>query len=197
MERFWEIDSLRGIAIILMIISNLMTDLIYFNIYGGGIFWKYFAYSVASVFILLAGISLTLSYSRASEKSFKKYLKRGLKIFSWGLLITVFTWFFIKDFVIFGILHFIGISIILVYPLIKYKLANLAVGIGIILIGIYTIGLRFTFPYLLWLGFVPSWFYSVDYFPLLPWFGVFLIGIFIGNWAYPNYNPPLTQTKRS
>jgi uncharacterized membrane protein len=35
------------------------------------------------------------------------------------------------------------------------------------------------------LGFKPSQFYTVDYFPILPWFGVVLIGIFIGNTLYP------------
>ncbi|MCD4800984.1 MAG: DUF1624 domain-containing protein, partial [Methanococcoides sp.] len=31
----------------------------------------------------------------------------------------------------------------------------------------------------------PTGFRSYDYFPLIPWFGVMLIGIFIGNELYP------------
>jgi uncharacterized membrane protein len=37
-----------------------------------------------------------------------------------------------------------------------------------------------------WLGLKPANFYSFDYFPLLPWFGLLLIGIFLGNIFYPN-----------
>jgi uncharacterized membrane protein len=37
---------------------------------------------------------------------------------------------------------------------------------------------------LLWLGFVPYNFYTLDYFPIFPWFGLVLIGIFLGNKFY-------------
>ena len=36
-----------------------------------------------------------------------------------------------------------------------------------------------------WLGFRPRNLYTVDYFPVLPWFGWFLIGSSIGKIAYP------------
>jgi uncharacterized membrane protein len=35
------------------------------------------------------------------------------------------------------------------------------------------------------LGFEPNFFFSFDYFPILPWYGVVLIGIFMGNLIYP------------
>ncbi len=97
-----------------------------------------------SIYIhFLMGVSLTLSNSRAQITGkyregglFKKYLKRGLKIFSLGLLITLATWIFIpQEFIIFGVLHFIGISIILSYPFLKSKYLNLFLGIGLIIIG--------------------------------------------------------------
>ena len=33
---------------------------------------------------------------------------------------------------------------------------------------------------------MPENFYALDYFPLLPWFGVVLIGVFLGNSLYQN-----------
>lgn len=192
-ERFWEIDSLRGIAIIMMIISNFVTDLNYFDVFEvdvGG-FWWYFAYVTASIFILLVGVSLTLSYSRAKLQgnvNYKKYLRRGLKIFSWGLIISMVTWAFMGNgFVVFGVLHLIGISIVLAYPLLRFKYLNLLTGVAIILAGIYLQGFAFGFLWLLWLGFIPAGFYSIDYFPILPWFGLVLIGLFAGNISYKNY----------
>jgi uncharacterized membrane protein len=42
----------------------------------------------------------------------------------------------------------------------------------------------FGFPWLVWLGFRPHGFHSIDYIPLLPWFGIFLLGIFMGDTFY-------------
>jgi len=196
MDRFWEIDILRGTAIIMMIVSNLITDLNYFKVYGIEIrsgFWRYFALITATIFIFLVDVSLTLSYSRAkrckTEKELHvKYIERGLKIFSWGLVITLVTWIFLGEgFVIFGILHFIGVSIIMAYPFLKHRYWNLFLGIVCISLGMYLRNLTVDFPWLLWLGFTPSQFYTVDYFPIFPWFGVVLIGLFFGNLLYPNH----------
>jgi len=192
-ERFWEIDSFRGIAIILMVVSNFITDISYFGIYSINTysgFWLYFARTVVSMFILLAGISLTLSYSRVKSKPprniHKKYLLRGAKIFGLGLLITLVTWMFLKeDFILFGVLHLIGISIILGHFLLKRPKLGLLLGISFVLIGIYLQTMAFGFPWLAWLGFRPEGFYSVDYVPIFPWFGLFLIGMFLGNKFYP------------
>jgi uncharacterized membrane protein len=191
-KRFWEIDSLRGIAIILMVISNFVTDVSYFgishvDIYSG--FWLYFARGVVSMFILLAGISLTLSYSRVRDKRPKeirrKYLLRGMKIFGLGMAITVVTWIFLRqDFVLFGVLHLIGFSIILGHFLLRKPRLGLFLGISLILVGLFLQTITFNFPWLVWLGFRPEGFYSVDYVPVFPWFGLFLTGMFIGSFLY-------------
>lgn len=195
-KRFWEIDVLRGIAIIMMIIFHVLFDLNFFGIYEVEVFsgfWWWFARITAISFLLLVGVSITLSFSRLikvkkSGKFFSKYLKRGLIIFSFGLLITLFTRIFLgKGFVIFGILHLIGISIILVYPFLKFRYFNLFLALLVIFAGIYLQQFTFNFDWLLWLGFVPHSFYSVDYFPVFPWFGVVLMGVFFGNLLYPNY----------
>jgi len=192
-KRLWEIDSLRGIAIILMVISNFVTDVSYFGIYSINTysgFWMVFARLVVSIFILLSGISLTLSYSRIGSKKrseiHKKYLLRGAKIFGSGMVITMVTWVFLKeDYVLFGILHLIGISIILGHFLVRKSKLNLFLGVSFLLFGIYLQNLAFGFSWLVWLGFRPEGFFSVDYVPIFPWFGLFLIGMFLGNKFYP------------
>lgn len=194
-KRFWEIDFFRGIAIIMMIIFHVLYDINYFGVYNiillSG-FWQVFAHITAGIFIFLFGISLTISYSRAGAVKTKrqlrlKYLGRGLKIFSLGLIITLITYLFLNQgFIIFGILHFIGISVILAYPLLKYRTLNLLLGISFIVIGFYFSALTFGFPWLLWLGLKPAFFYTLDYFPVLPWLGLALIGLFAGNTFYKN-----------
>ena len=197
-KRFWEVDSLRGIAVILMIAYHFLFDLSFFGVYNidvnSGLPW-FVARLTASTFIFLMGLSLTLSSSRAEMSGnyihtnlFRKYLSRGIRIFTLGLIITLTTWFFIpQEFIIFGVLHFIGISIILAYPFLKRKNLNLILGIIIIIVGIYLENLSFSFDWLMWLGFVPSTLQTVDYFPIFPWFGIVLLGIFFGRLLYKNY----------
>lgn len=184
MQRFWEIDVARGAAVVMMIAFHLFFDLNYFGIiansFGSG-FWWGFARFIASTFIFLAGISVTISYARKGNS-----FLRGAKIFGFGLLITLMTWLLLKNGTIyFGILHFIGISVMLSPLFMKFKKINVLIGLAIIGIGIYLSGFVFNFPWLLWLGLAPSGIYMLDYFPIFPWFGLFLIGMYFGKRFYP------------
>lgn len=187
-KRFWEIDFLRGIAIILMICFHIAYDLKYFELLNFNIdstTWTIFRISIFSLFFVLVGISLSISKSRG--KQFKDFFIRGLKVFFWGLIITLVTYIFMRQgFVSFGVLHFIGLSIILAYPFLKFSYLNLLLAVPIIVFGLYLFSVSFNFEWLLWIGLKPSGFYTVDYFPLLPYFGIILIGIFLGKKLYPN-----------
>ncbi|DAC72013.1 MAG TPA: DUF1624 domain-containing protein [Thermoplasmata archaeon] len=195
-ERFWELDALRGIAIILMVVYHLVFDLNYFGLYStdlDSLPVLLFLYPISGTFLLLVGISLTISYSRVQKKLVKrqlqlKFLRRGAGVFGLGLFITLVTWVYPHDgFIVFGVLHCIGLSILLVYPLIRFRRLPLVLGAFCVLLGVFLrIAVVVDFPWLLWLGFVPTHFYTLDYFPLLPWFGVVLIGVFLGNSLYQN-----------
>ncbi len=196
--RFWEVDLLRGIAVVMMIVFHFFYDLNYFNIYGVDIstgFWFIFPRITAGIFILLVGVSLSLSYSRAEvlgrkDRMFIRLLKRGIWIFSLGMAVTVVTYLIVEErFIVFGILHFIGVSIILAYPFLKLKLKalNLGLGAAAIALGLYLQSLSFPYPWLLWLGLAPEGFYTLDYIPIFPWFGVVLWGIFLGSSLYGDY----------
>lgn len=196
-KRFWEIDFLRGVAILMMITYHTLVFRSYFgeNDFNlSSVFWRLFQITTASIFLFLVGVSLTLSYSRfkqkyGTERLFTKFFKRGLIIFSLGLCMTAFTWLFLrKNYVRFGILHLIGITIILAYPFLKAHFWSLMLGAACIIIGICAMTTSFDFSLLMWLVFMKSQYYhTVDYFPLMPWFGVTLVGLFIGNYLYPRY----------
>ena len=139
--RYWEIDTVRGVAIILMVFYHLMWDLNYFgvvtlNMLSGP--WQWFARSIATMFIVVLGISLVVSTAHSDRsRLFPKFFLRGTKIFGLGLIITMATYFFLgQGFVIFGILHLLGFSIVAAYPFMPYRWRYLTLITGLILIGL-------------------------------------------------------------
>ena len=192
--RLWEIDVFRAVAVILMIFFHLLYDLHFFEVIQWKIWSGYsirIASCIASIFFILVGMCLTISYSKSkqtlSENQIRiKFIKRGLKTFLLGMIITALFLIVIPErSIIFGVLHCIGVSIILSIPFLKYRLPNIVLGIILVGLGLFLKGFTFDFAWLLPFGFMPHVYVTSDYFPLLPWFGVLLIGIAIGNLLYP------------
>jgi uncharacterized membrane protein len=193
-KRFWEIDLVRTVAVIIMIVFDVLYVLNYLRIQNTGVpspyhgFWWWISIVNASVFIFLAGVSLTISQARASKRM-SSFMLRGLQIFGWGMVITLLTWLIApEEYVIFGILHFFGIAFILAPFFTRFRFINLILGIALLAIGIYLQEQRIfvDFPWLLWL--MPYSFGTLDYWPLVPWFGLFLVGMFAGKMLYPQGN---------
>jgi uncharacterized membrane protein len=195
-SRFYEIDFLRGIAILMMVIFHTIFDLSYFGIWQVVVssgFWRFFALSTASLFLLIVGVSFSLSYSRAygtlpGKLLFLKFLYRGIGIFLLGLLVTLGTWLYLGEgYIVFGILHLIGVSVILAPFFYRFGKYNIPLGIACIAAGFVV--MNFHGPiWLLPLGVTPATFWSVDYTPIFPWFGMVLIGIGAGEMLYPRGN---------
>ncbi len=192
--RFYQIDFSRGLAVALMVIFNWSVTLDYFKVFsmgGGWLYWWLFPRLVAGAFILLAGISFFIMAEKIKnhEELKKKSFLRGAKIFSLGLLATAATFFLTPAQTIwFGILHFFGISFMLAPFFRNLGKANLFLGLLLLAAGFYMNTLPQQNSFLLWLGLPPENFQTFDYFPLLPWFGVFLIGIFSGEKLYRKFS---------
>jgi uncharacterized membrane protein len=188
--RYWEIDTARGLAVLLMVVFHYSFTLRYFGVYdvgGGWLYWELFPRFIGSMFITVSGISLALAYGRLPWAVFRaRNIVRGLKILVCGLLITVATAVLLPEgTIVFGILHLLGTSILLALPLARFPRLALLAGVAALALGVSFSQFTLDVPWLLWLGLPPHAFFTLDYYPLLPWFGIFLIAYFVGERLYP------------
>ena len=193
--RYQKIDGIRGILLISMIGYHICWDLV--NLAGvsipGYTDWPGFLWqqSICWGFILISGFCAYLSRNR---------FQRGLIVFLCGAFVTVLTTLFIpEDRVVFGILTFLGSAMLLTNLLRKY-IQTMPPIVGMIVFSIlfylfYPLnqgylqcaGIRIRLPDRLYsnyfstfLGFMQSNFFSTDYYSILPWFFLFLIGFETG-----------------
>ncbi|MBD0253815.1 MAG: DUF1624 domain-containing protein [Rubrobacter sp.] len=205
LDRFWEVDAARGVAIIMMAVYHTtydLDDLGGYDIQSTSGFWMLFADVTAGLFLFLVGVSLAISRARTSLtgwRLFGKYLARGLRVLAYGMILTGVFLLLDMGVVAFGILHLIGVSIILAYPFLRLRLTNLLLGILIFAAGQYVLAQNFTSEgfWPLPFGVLPEGVMMPDYRPLLPWFGVVLIGLCFGNAVYAGSLRPAILANRA
>lgn len=95
-KRIWLTDSLRGIAIIMVVLFHITFDLNYFfgsNIdYSNG-FWFYEGRIAAFLFIFMVGLVSAFIHQQKSRKDvLKTNLKRALRLMGFAMLITLSTY---------------------------------------------------------------------------------------------------------
>ena len=184
-ERIWELDALRGLCILGMILIHFVFDLVFFDGFELTLppWFQYLQQYGHLFFILISGICATLG-----SKSFR----RGLIVFGAGLAVSYATLF--ADYVVgmeglriwFGILHLLGLCM-LVYPLFRrlpwWALALL--GTAFVALGIWFARTPVTVDFLFPLGLRSgNIFTGSDYFPVFPGLGWFLLGAALGKTVY-------------
>jgi uncharacterized membrane protein len=190
-ERIWEIDFLRGLSIILMVGYHLLYDLgamagvkslLGFTTDLTTPAWLAAQYFFAGLFVVLSGISSTLSRGN---------VRRAVKLLAVALLVSIVTYFFNRAATIhFGILHCLGVSILVYGAAFERVKAPACAGAGAVVLILSAAlpfalkGVTIPFNWLLPLGIHTSFYSSFDYFPLLPWFGIFLAGAALGKSVY-------------
>lgn len=179
-KRISLLDGWRGLACLLMIVYHLLFDFYMFGWVGRSfifgtpmvIFERFIAYS----YILCAGISAHYTHSN---------LRRGLITAGAGVLVIIAS-FIVDAPILFGVLQFLSAAMIL-YALIgrwtekvPEKIAPF-LWLGLfILTKLWTENTLVQVKWLFWLGFKYSGFVSYDYFPILPYIFLFLLGAWLG-----------------
>ncbi|NJN93087.1 MAG: DUF1624 domain-containing protein [Anaerolineales bacterium] len=84
-----------------------------------------------------------------------------------------------------------GASIVLAAPFLWVnRWVSLAAGVLVIIAGNVVGKLVVTYPWLIWLGVKQAGVYMVDYYPILPWYGIALLGDFCRVHLLPGGRPP-------
>jgi len=183
-SRLAIVDGLRGVAIALMFVFHFCFDLNYLGLISIDIyhdaFWLHARTLILSLFLLVMGVSLYLAHIRGIR--WPAVGRRTLQLVAAAALVSAGSYLlFPRSYIFFGVLHFIAVASLLCLPLLRYRWAALAVGLGVLWMGLGFSSPTFDRPMLNWVGLMTHKPLTEDYVPLLPWLGVVLLGVFIGS----------------
>ena len=182
-SRLQVVDLLRGVAIGLMVLYHFSFDLNYFHVlsidFNHDAFWLGLRAVIVSLFLGLVGMSLHLAAMRA--RFGQAFLRRLGLVTVCAMLVTLASAvMFPRSVIFFGVLHFIAVATLLGRPMVRFYRANLVIGLALLIVGLSVQHPVFDHPAMQWIGMMTHKPVTEDYVPLLPWFGVVLIGMFIG-----------------
>jgi uncharacterized membrane protein len=190
--RITAVDTARGLAILMMVAYHITFDIQYFGIAAidlNSLPLLLLQRVTGTLFVMIAGVSLTLNESHNKE-GYVHYLKRGLMLGAVALLITIATWIYPHEgFIQFGVIDMLALSTLIAPFFFRFGWVNLTLGAIIVLVGIWlgTSGIYVSTHALFWLGINDPGYYALDNYPMLPWFGVVLIGIWLGQTLFPAF----------
>ncbi len=210
-KRIVLLDEIRGFSVVVMVLYHLIFDLAF--LYNVDPFVQIFSFFeplqpiIPFFFIGISGIVAKFS---------RNLLKRGLILCGVAAVITLVTIFAIPEFpVYFGVIHQLsfcmvvyalarpllekipriwGIAIFLLLFLLTFHVSGGYMGFGRFTISVAALLSKSLVLYPLGLSSAPL---SVsDYFPILPWFFLYLAGTYLGSYAIEGRFPAWTKKSR-
>ena len=180
MKRVQLLDLWRSLCVWMMLVYHAVYDLTLFGVLHGSVVshpaTRAYCYLGAGGFVLLSGVCARWS---------RDPVLRGFKVFCCGLIVSVATTAAGYP-VAFGALHLLGCCMIL-YGLERRRIeawnGRMLAAACLFLFfvsGALTASMRIDITFLYPLGLRTAGFYSADYFPLLPWVFLFLLGTAVG-----------------
>jgi len=182
-KRILFIDLLRFIAIVLMVIYHFTYDLNMFalvkvELFKG--FWFVLPRIIVTLFMIASGMSFGLKNWQGTTVSerFKIFIPRLIKLFVFAAGISLVTFLaFPKNWIYFGTIHSFFTCTLLSIFFLPYKSGSLILGSMMVLNYVFKI-IPLTDP--LYFEGVKS----MDFIPVYPWFGVFLIGFGLSKYIH-------------
>lgn len=183
-QRIAALDLLRSAALLGMASYHFVYDLQMHGLVPPGFavqgFFYWHARTVASTFLLLAGLGIWLSHGAGIR--WPAFWRRMAKVGGAAALVSVATYIALPDWwIFFGILHCIALGSLLALPFLRLPaLVTVAAGAFVVWASYALATPAMNAPLLRFIGLhtIPTM--TVDFEPLFPWFGPILIGLGLG-----------------
>jgi uncharacterized membrane protein len=192
-QRFEQVDVLRGLAMVWMTVFHFCFDLsqagyIHQNFYSDPV-WTWQRTCILSLFLLCAGAGQAIAVQQG--QSWPRFWRRWLQIAACAMLVTAGSaLMFPNSYIYFGVLHGMAAMLVIVrltagwgawlWPLGALAFATkfiAAYAIDTGVLGIFLNGKMFN-----WLGLISVKPITEDYVPVLPWLGVMWWGMAGAQW---------------
>jgi len=193
--RFDRLDAWRGLAMVWMAVFHFCFDL---NLYGflqprqlflSDPFWTVQRTLIVSLFLSCAGVSLAVALHQA--QSWPRFWRRWMQVAVCAVLVSAGSaLMFPNSWITFGVLHGIAVMLVLARLLAIFLARYLASAqwllwpVGALFIALPRLVQHrfFDSPWTDWLGLVTRLPVTEDWVPVLPWLGVMVWGVALGQW---------------
>lgn len=185
--RFDRLDALRGVAIVWMALFHFGFDLNHFallspkqNFYTDP-FWTTQRTVIVSLFLLCAGMGQAVAIDGGQR--WPRFWKRWAQVAGCAVLVSIGSAFmFPRSWISFGVLH--GIALMLIACRLAAPLRAWLWPLGLLAVLLPRLVQHPFFDTRLtnWMGLVTHKPVTEDYVPVLPWLGVMLWGLALGQW---------------
>jgi uncharacterized membrane protein len=180
--RYAAVDQVRGAAFLLMVVYHFAWDANFLGLLALDLdapLWRGLRHVTLALFLGLVGVSLDLAAARGLTR--RAVLRRFALVAGSAVLVSFASAIFFPSAPItFGVLHCIAIASIIALPFLRLPTWLVALaGAAVLALGALD-DPSFDTPWLSWIGFARHAPAARDYVPLVPWFGVVLLGLALG-----------------
>ncbi len=186
--RFDRLDALRGLAIVWMAAYHFAFDLNHFGLLqprqapNADPLWIANRTLILSLFLFCAGFGQAVAL-RAGQ-GWPRFWRRWVQVAGCAALVSLGSWLvFPHSWISFGVLHALAVMLIAARLLAPRRAALWPLAAAALLLPALWRHEVFNGPWLSWAGLVTRKPITEDYVPLLPWFGVLLLGLAVGRWV--------------
>lgn len=189
-ERFDRLDVLRALAIVWMALFHFCFDLNHFRLltpvqaFTRDPFWTTQRTCIVTLFMFCAGLSQAVALS--AGQGWSRFWKRWAQVAGCALLVTAGSaLMFPQTYITFGVLHGLAVMLLLTRWLAPRLSWAVLLPLALACIALPRVWRHafFNTPWTNWVGLSSSKPFTEDYVPLLPWWGVMLLGLLAGRWV--------------